>query len=93
MIFLTIFLIILIIISIILWKFWNYRPFVWDTNNGKYWAVVTGATDGIGYEFARQLAQKGYNIVMISRNPEKLATKRQTILDESIKCIRNAIFG
>ena len=66
MIFLTI---IVIIISIILWKFWN-RPFVWDTNNGEYWAVVTGATDGIGYEFAQQLAQKGYNIVMISRNPE-----------------------
>ncbi len=41
------------------------------TKLGK-WAVVTGATDGIGKEFAFQLAQKGVNIVLISRNPDKL---------------------
>jgi len=36
------------------------------------WAVVTGATDGIGKAFAEQLAKLGFNIVLISRNPTKL---------------------
>jgi 17beta-estradiol 17-dehydrogenase / very-long-chain 3-oxoacyl-CoA reductase len=35
--------------------------------------VVTGCTDGIGREFALQLAEKGFNIVLVSRNPDKLA--------------------
>ncbi|SJX64896.1 related to 17-beta-hydroxysteroid dehydrogenase [Sporisorium reilianum f. sp. reilianum] len=38
------------------------------------WAVVTGATDGIGREFALQLAKKGFNILLVSRSPEKLGT-------------------
>lgn len=66
----------------ILWNYCKRRPFIWHTNNGQYWAIITGATDGIGYEFARQLALKGYNIVMISRNLKKLTIKRQMILDE-----------
>ncbi|PWY99966.1 NAD(P)-binding protein [Testicularia cyperi] len=36
------------------------------------WAVITGATDGIGREFALQLAKKGFNILLVSRSPEKL---------------------
>ncbi|KAI9714647.1 MAG: hypothetical protein M1812_006312 [Candelaria pacifica] len=36
------------------------------------WAVVTGASDGIGKEYALQLAQKGFNIVLISRTESKL---------------------
>lgn len=34
--------------------------------------VVTGATDGIGREFALQLAKSGFNIFLASRSPEKL---------------------
>ncbi|CAH2065838.1 unnamed protein product, partial [Iphiclides podalirius] len=33
---------------------------------------VTGSTDGIGKEYAMELAQRGLNIVLISRNEEKL---------------------
>lgn len=29
-------------------------------------AIVTGASSGIGLEFARQLAQRGYNVLMVS---------------------------
>ncbi|PWN48041.1 NAD(P)-binding protein, partial [Violaceomyces palustris] len=36
------------------------------------WAVVTGATDGIGKEFALQLAKAGFNVLLASRTPEKL---------------------
>lgn len=34
--------------------------------------VVTGSTDGIGKEYAKQLAQRGINIVLIARNESKL---------------------
>ncbi|KAG8905786.1 hypothetical protein FRB99_008265, partial [Tulasnella sp. 403] len=33
---------------------------------------VTGATDGIGREFAMQLAKAGFNVFLASRSPEKL---------------------
>lgn len=36
------------------------------------WAVVTGASSGIGLEFSRQLAAKGCNIVMVSNQPSEL---------------------
>ncbi|CAK1603609.1 unnamed protein product [Parnassius mnemosyne] len=36
------------------------------------WAAITGSTDGIGKEYAMELAQRGLNIVLISRNEKKL---------------------
>lgn len=36
------------------------------------WAVVTGATDGIGKGYASELAKRGLNIVLVSRTPHKL---------------------
>ncbi|ODV67755.1 beta-hydroxysteroid dehydrogenase type 3 [Hyphopichia burtonii NRRL Y-1933] len=48
------------------------------TNYSKYgakkgnWAVITGASDGLGKEYALQLAAKGLNIVLISRTQSKL---------------------
>ncbi|EJF60386.1 3-ketoacyl-CoA reductase [Dichomitus squalens LYAD-421 SS1] len=38
------------------------------------WAVVTGASEGIGREFALQLAQQGFNVVVSARNASALAT-------------------
>jgi 17beta-estradiol 17-dehydrogenase / very-long-chain 3-oxoacyl-CoA reductase len=36
------------------------------------WAVITGASDGIGKEYALQLARKGFNIFLVSRTQSKL---------------------
>jgi short-subunit dehydrogenase len=36
------------------------------------WAVITGASSGIGLELATQLASAGFNLVLISRHLEKL---------------------
>jgi 17beta-estradiol 17-dehydrogenase / very-long-chain 3-oxoacyl-CoA reductase len=38
------------------------------------WAVVTGASDGLGKEYAIQLAQKGFSLLLISRTASKLET-------------------
>lgn len=36
------------------------------------WAVITGATDGIGKAYAFELARKGLNVLLISRTESKL---------------------
>lgn len=37
------------------------------------WAMVTGASDGIGLQFANELASQGFNVVIHGRNHEKLS--------------------
>ena len=46
------------------------------------WALVTGASDGIGKEYALQLAAKGFNIVLVSRTESKLVTLGAEIEDK-----------
>jgi len=38
-----------------------------DKNRFGPWALVTGASSGIGKEFARQIARSGINVVLVSR--------------------------
>ncbi|XP_070822344.1 very-long-chain 3-oxoacyl-CoA reductase-B [Chaetodon trifascialis] len=64
---------------------------VWVLGNGRLvsptelgkWAVVTGATDGIGKAYAEELARRGFAIVLISRSQEKLDDVSKAI---SSKC-------
>lgn len=46
------------------------------------WAVVTGASSGIGREFARQIAASGINLVLVSRRAEALETVGQDLSRE-----------
>jgi 17beta-estradiol 17-dehydrogenase / very-long-chain 3-oxoacyl-CoA reductase len=45
-----------------------YKP------TSKTWALITGATDGLGVAWAHELAARGFNIILHGRNPSKLAT-------------------
>ena len=36
------------------------------------WALVTGASDGIGFGIAQELATNGFNVILHGRNPGKL---------------------
>ncbi|KAG9308020.1 hypothetical protein JVU11DRAFT_12672 [Chiua virens] len=38
------------------------------------WAVITGASDGIGKEFALQLASAGFSILLVARNEAALSS-------------------
>lgn len=60
---------------------WLYAAFLRkpkDLRDYGSWAIVTGATDGIGKALVFELASKGLNLVLVGRNPSKLeATSRE----------------
>ena len=70
-------------VAYVVLAFWAYRVlcfifthFLKPTQNlkKKYgsWAVVTGATDGIGLALANEFAKNGLNVALLSRTKEKL---------------------
>lgn len=47
------------------------------------WAVVTGASDGLGKEFSLQLARAGFNILLVSRTASKLTVLADEIASKN----------
>lgn len=42
------------------------------------WAVIAGGSEGVGAEFAHQLAHAGFNLVLIARKPDPLEQTAET---------------
>lgn len=43
------------------------------------WALVTGASDGIGFALAHELCCSGFNVILHGRNPAKLERVKSTL--------------
>lgn len=50
-----------------------------DKMQGK-WALVTGASSGLGADFARQLASRGANLILVARRKERMEELAKEIL-------------
>jgi short-subunit dehydrogenase len=48
------------------------------------WSVVTGGTDGISLECSKQLAAKGFSLMIISRNEDKLKAVGKSIKNNAV---------
>ncbi|MEE8264238.1 MAG: SDR family NAD(P)-dependent oxidoreductase [Gammaproteobacteria bacterium] len=46
------------------------------------WALVTGASSGIGFEFAKQIAAKKLNIILVARREDKLQSVAKDVHDQ-----------
>lgn len=47
----------------------------------KQFALITGATSGIGYELAKLFAKDGHNLVLVARNEDNLNTTAEELRD------------
>ena len=53
---------------------------------GTNWALVTGATDGIGFGFCQELCARGFNVILHGRNRAKLEQRIRELEAEFPGC-------
>lgn len=56
------------------------------SSNGKY-ALITGATSGIGYELALLFAKDQYNLVIVSRDEQQLEVKAHEFRQHGVEVV------
>ena len=54
--------------------------------NSTTWALVTGASDGIGLAFAHELCARGFNVILHGRNVTKLQGVQKTLEKDFPTC-------
>jgi hypothetical protein len=74
------------VISHLLSPFLFLLPFAFVSNRygakSGAWALVTGASDGIGHAFAIEMAKRGFNVFISARSEDKLQARAQTIAEK-----------
>ena len=68
-------------------RLWYTKDF--SSKYGGNWAVITGASDGIGRSYAFQLAERKMNVFLISRNLNKLKNVADEIESKYNVCTRS----
>ena len=55
--------------------------------NSKTFTLITGGTSGIGYELAKIFAEKGHNLILVSRDEADLTITRNELLQQGNEVI------